>query len=69
VFRALLTYAGLVNQGFGKVNAAAGLATVLLSGMLPMDVHGFGLVTLVQSIWLIWIGGLLCREGGARPSP
>jgi hypothetical protein len=100
VFQALLTYTGLVNQGFAKVNAAAGLVAVLLwsvaiwrsdrmarapavagavvsvavllalvSGMLPMDVHGFGLVTMVQSIWLIWIGILLCRERGVRPSP
>ena len=97
VFKALLTYTGLVNQGFAKVNATASTVAVLLwcaaiwrsdriprapgvtgvvlsvavllallSGRLPMDVHGFGLLTWAQSIWLIWIGILLCREGGVR---
>jgi hypothetical protein len=97
VFQALLTYTDLVNQGFAKVNAASGSASVLLwcaaiwrsgriarapavagavvnvalllalfAGALPMDVHGFGLVTLAQSVWLAWIGVLLCREGGVR---
>ncbi len=95
-FQALLTYTGLVNQGFADVNVASGSAAVLLwstaiwrsgriarapavagvvvsvavllgllSGRLPMDVHGFGLVTFAQSVWLIWVGALLCREGVA----
>ena len=37
----------------------------LLSGYLRLDVHGFGIVTFSQSIWLIWLGVLLCRERGA----
>lgn len=96
VYHMLLTYTGLVNQGFAKVNVVAssvavllwsaaiwqggrmgrapgavgavigaGVLLVLLSGYLRLDVHGFGIVTFAQSIWLIWVGVLLCREGRA----
>jgi hypothetical protein len=33
------------------------------AGRLVLDVHGFGLVMLAQSTWLVWIGLLLCAEG------
>jgi hypothetical protein len=101
VYHVLLSYTGLVNQGFAKVNVAAssvavllwsaaiwqggrmprapgvvggvigaGVLLVLLSGYLRLDVHGFGIVTFAQSLWLIWLGVLLCREGGVRyPEP
>lgn len=42
-----------------------GVLLALLSGYLRLDVHGFGIVTFSQSIWLIWLGVLLCRERGA----
>jgi len=43
----------------------AGVLLVLLAGYLRLDVHGFGIVTFAQSLWLIWLGVLLCREGEA----
>ena len=89
----LLTYTGLVNQGFAKVNVVASSVAVLLFsagiwrsdrlaraaavagavigtgllltfffGGLRLDTHGFGIVTFAQSLWLIWLGVLLCRE-------
>ena len=40
-----------------------GVALVaLLSGHLRLDVHGFGIVVLLQAVWLIWIGVLLGRR-------
>ena len=30
---------------------------------LNVDVHGFGLVALLQAIWLVWAGCLLMRVG------
>jgi hypothetical protein len=95
VYQALLTYTGLLNQGFAKVNVVASSSAILLwsvailrsdrmartagvagalvgagvllaflSGQLRLDVHGFGIVTFAQSGWLIWLGILLCRDGG-----
>lgn len=45
---------------FGMV-AAAGLLAAQLSGHLTLDVHGFGLVILVQAVWLVWSGIALLR--------
>jgi hypothetical protein len=97
VYQALLTYTGLLNQGFARVNVVASSVAVLLwsaaiwrsgtaraaavagalvgagvlvaflSGQLPLDAHGFRVVTFAQSIWLIWLGILLCRDGAGRP--
>ena len=59
----------------GRISRAAGLAgTVVgagvflafLSGYLRLDVHGFGIMTVTQSGWLIWLGILLCRVGTKR---
>ena len=49
------------------VGAVIGAAVLLgcFSGHLRLDVHGFGIVIFAQSGWLIWLGSLLCREGGA----
>jgi hypothetical protein len=30
-------------------------------GHIRLDVHGFGVITLAQSAWLLWVGILLCR--------
>jgi len=99
VYQALLTYTGLLNQGFAKVSVVASSVAVLLwsaaiwrsgrivraagvagalvgagvllaflSGQLRLDVHGFGMVTFAQSIWLIWLGVLLCWVQGASPA-
>jgi hypothetical protein len=92
-YHALLTYTGLLNQGFAKVNAVAWAAAILLwsaailrtgrlprapgiagavvgatlllavlSGHLRLDVHGFGIMTAAQAVWLVWIGVLLIRR-------
>lgn len=45
---------------FGMV-AAVGLLLGQLSGYLTLDVHGFGLVVLVQTLWLVWSGITLLR--------
>ena len=37
------------------------LMGALFSGLLPLNVHGFGLVVLVQSVWFISAGTLLMR--------
>jgi len=43
--------AALVLLGFG-------------SGHLRTDVHGFGIITFVQSAWLLWLGIVLCLGEG-----
>ena len=48
---------------FGAVVSAA-ILLLFFVGHLRLDVHGFGIVTFAQSAWMIWIGILLCREGG-----
>lgn len=45
---------------FGMVTAV-GLLLAQLSGHLTLDVHGFGLVVLVQTLWLVWTGVTLLR--------
>lgn len=40
----------------------AGVLIGLLSGHLRLDVHGFAVVTVAQSAWLIWLGVVMCRE-------
>jgi hypothetical protein len=47
----------------------AGLLLAFFSGRLGLDAHGFGIVTFVQSLWLIWLGVLLCREGEPAALP
>ena len=49
------------------VFVGAGILLAVLSGHLRLGVHGFGIVVLAQSAWLIWVGGLLCREGETQP--
>ena len=39
------------------------LMVALFSGWLPLNVHGFGLVVLLQSIWFIGAGASLMRSG------
>jgi hypothetical protein len=49
--------------GIAGVVAGTGILAGLFSGHLRTDVHGFGIVTLAHSAWLIWLGILLCRPG------
>ena len=53
--------AGRAGGGFGLL-AASAVLIALLSGRLPLDVHGFGAVMLAESAWLIWIGVVLMRR-------
>jgi len=44
----------------------AALLLVLFGvGHLTMDVHGFGAMTVAQSLWFVAVGALLCREAPA----
>jgi hypothetical protein len=56
--------------GLGIYGIVLGFAIVaaLFSGMLALDVHGFGLVTFTQSIWFIVAGVLLLRAKEAMDS-
>jgi hypothetical protein len=72
----LLFSAGIWRSGrLGRAAAVAGavigtgLLVAFFFGGLRLDAHGFGIVTFAQSLWLIWLGALLCREvePGALP--
>jgi hypothetical protein len=58
----------------GGMPRAAGAAGVLVggavlaaffAGALHLDVHGFGAMTLLQSLWLLWVGVALLRPPAA----
>jgi hypothetical protein len=49
---------------FGAI-VGVGVLIGLLSGHLRLDVHGFAVVTVAQSAWLIWLGVVMCREGSS----
>jgi len=46
---------------FGVVMPALILALFFV-GHLTVDRHGFGIVTVAQALWLLWVGAALCRE-------
>jgi hypothetical protein len=52
----------------GAVGCVIGLATlfVILTGRLPLNVHGFGVIVLTQGVWLAWAGVLLILQ---KPVP
>jgi hypothetical protein len=50
---------------YGLILGAA-LVAGLTSGHLTLGIHGFGLVILGQSAWMIWAAGTLWR-GSERP--
>jgi len=50
---------GICGLGLGPVIVAA-----LFGGFLPLDVHGFGFVVLVQSVWFIVAGTRLMTSAG-----
>jgi hypothetical protein len=55
--------------GFYGVMAAAVILFALLSGHLPLSVHGFGLVVLAQAVWFVVVGVQMMRSpanGAAR---
>ena len=49
--------------GYGLISALI-VITVLLTGNLRLDVHGFGAVVVAQAIWLVLVGVGLCRVKG-----
>ena len=51
--------------GIAGLILAGSVLLAFFAGHLGLDVHGFGLMTLAQSIWLVWIGVTLLREAGA----
>ena len=44
--------------GYGVVLSVALVAAVVLR-LLPLDVHGFGIVVLTQGVWMMWAAGRL----------
>ena len=46
-----------------------GILAAFFSGLLRLDVHGFGIMIFAQSCWLIWVGILMFRgeETSAEP--
>ena len=56
-----------VPRAVGVSGAIVGAAVLIgiLSGHLRLDVHGFAIVTVAQSAWLIWLGVVMCRERAA----
>jgi hypothetical protein len=34
----------------------------VITRTLPLDVHGFGVVVLLQSAWTLWMAALLARQ-------
>lgn len=49
--------------GIYGIVAAAVLLVGFLVGHLRLNVHGFGIVVLAQSVWLVWLGVSLFRKG------
>jgi hypothetical protein len=54
-----------------RIGRAAGIAGLVIggalllaffAGQLRLNVHGFGIVILLQAVWLIWVGVLLIRS-------
>ena len=66
LFAAATLRSGRLARAAGVVGGVLSAVILLLffGGHLTLDLHGFGIVTLAQSVWLIWIGILLCRDGG-----
>ena len=70
LFSVTILRGGRASRAAGVFGAVVSVAILLsfFAGHLTLDVHGFGAVTFAQSAWLIWVGVLLCGEGGeARP--
>jgi hypothetical protein len=53
----------LLPRAVGLAGVVVGVAVLIafLVGHLRLNVHGFGIVIVLQAAWLIWVGVLLCR--------
>ena len=60
-----LLQSGRFAQSIGVIGCVVGAVSLagLFSGHLRLNVHGFGLFILGQSVWSILLGALLCRSG------
>ena len=59
-----------MGRGKGIYGAIVTVVTLLalLSGHLRMDIHGFGAVVLLQTVWLIMVGIALIGGGDVKQS-
>jgi hypothetical protein len=66
LFAATILRSGRLARAAGVVGVVVSAVVLLLFfvGHLTLDLHGFGIMTFAQSVWLISIGILLCRDGG-----
>lgn len=60
----ILDRGGWGRLGWYGAVAGLGLLAGRLAGVLALDIHGFGLVVLVQGIWMSWAGVWLWRGRG-----
>jgi len=69
LYSASILKTGRIARGAGAFGllAAVSVLALFFVGHLSLDVHGFGVVTFVQSAWLTTIGILLCRDGADAP--
>jgi hypothetical protein len=74
---AILLWSAAMIRG-GRMSRAAGWAGVVVSslilvfhlaGHLNLDVHGFGVITVAQGAWLIWVGILMLKDSPAQGQP
>lgn len=50
-------------HGLAWLGLILGVAAVAIggTGLLPLDIHGFGAVVLGQAVWMLWMGRALLR--------
>lgn len=69
IFAAIILWSVAIVRS-GRMALAVGIVGLVLSavvllavlaGLLRLGVHGFGIVTFAQSVWLVWVGFLLCQ--------
>src|SRR5262249_26348218 len=53
---------GWRGAGIFGVVAGGAAATLVLTRTLPLNVHGFGMIVLLQSAWTIWMAARLSRD-------
>lgn len=62
-----ILHSGRLQRAVAIAGVVVGSLVLLafLTGHVGLDVHGFGLIVVAQSVWLIWIGSLLLRMPSA----
>lgn len=63
LWAAAILHGGRLHRASGVAGLIAGAGPLLLflGGHLRLDVHGFGMLVVLQGIWMVWVGVLLCR--------